>query len=98
LDQKNNDDDDDAPVGMIVTLVLMSAILCVLLTLYFLAKRNKKDQGASRSIDAQCQVLPGSQDDDLDKMYEAKLADDISIDTETSEVVFAVEDIEQRSS
>lgn len=94
-----NEDNDDAPVGMIVTLVLMSAILCVLLILFFLAKRNRKDEGAPRSMDAKCQVLPGSQDDEMNKMYEAKLADDISVDTETSgEVVFAVTDIEQRSS
>eukprot|EP00526_Cylindrotheca_closterium_P005773 CAMPEP_0113639686 /NCGR_PEP_ID=MMETSP0017_2-20120614/20826_1 /TAXON_ID=2856 /ORGANISM="Cylindrotheca closterium" /LENGTH=580 /DNA_ID=CAMNT_0000550925 /DNA_START=23 /DNA_END=1765 /DNA_ORIENTATION=- /assembly_acc=CAM_ASM_000147 len=96
----NGDDDDGASIGLIIGLVLMSAIMCVLCALFFCAKRNKKDQGAPRSVD--CKAIPaGSQDDELNKMYQAKLnGDDFSVDTddESGEIAYAVADIEQRSS
>jgi CubicO group peptidase (beta-lactamase class C family) len=95
----NGDDDGNAPVGWIVTSVLLSAIFCVFCALFLCAKRNKKDQAAPRSVD--CKIIPTSQDDELNKMYEAKLhADDLSVDTddESGEIAYAVADIEQRSS
>lgn len=93
-----NGDDDDAPVGLIIGLVLLGAIMCMLCGLFFCARRNKKDRGAPRSVD--CKIMAGSQDDDLNKMYEAKLnADDLSVDTDddSGEIAYAVADIEQRS-
>ena len=95
----NGDDNGDAPVGWIVTSVLLSAIFCVLCALFVCAKRNKKEQAAPRSVD--CKIIPASQDDELNKMYEAKLhADDLSVDTddESGEIAYAVADMEQRSS
>lgn len=95
-----NGEDDDTPVGWIVGSVLLSAIFCVLCALFCCAKRSKKNnKGAPRSVD--CKIIPGSQDDELNKMYEAKLhADDLSVDTddESGEIAYAVADIEQRSS
>jgi len=94
-----NGDDDNTPVGWIVTSVLMSAILCVLCALFICSKRNKKDQPAPRSVD--CKLIPASQDEELNKMYDAKLhADEVSVDTddESGEIAYAVADIEQRSS
>jgi hypothetical protein len=91
--------DDSAPVGLIIGLALLAALLCVVCTLFFCSKRSTKDRGAPRSVD--CKIVPtGSQDDELNKMYEAKLnADDLSVDTDddSGEIAYAVADIEQRS-
>jgi len=101
------DDDDDAPVGLIIGLVLLSALLCVFCALFFCSKRNKKNKdrgGAPRSVD--CKMIPSggssSQDDELNKMYEAKLNGDddlcsVDTDDESGEIAYAVADLEQRS-
>mmetsp|Transcript_21512 Transcript_21512/g.53148 ORF Transcript_21512/g.53148 Transcript_21512/m.53148 type:complete len:578 (+) Transcript_21512:113-1846(+) len=90
------------PVGLVVTIVLGSIILCMLLALCCYAKRSEKKSQVPKTMEAMCKVapdVPDGYDDDLNKVYDVALDDEDSVDTEESDgiVYFVEEDIEQKS-
>ena len=90
-----NADDDDTPVGLIITFVLLSIMVCVMLTLFFRAK-SKNNEAKQNPRSATAIVAPHGYDDDLNKVYDVSLDDEDSVDTEESDTFIAVEDGEGR--
>jgi len=93
-----SENDDDTPAGLIVLFVLISIIVCIMLTLFFRAKRKNETKNTPRSTEAMFKVAPHGYDDELNKVYDVSLDDEDSVDTEDSDVVTFVveEDIEGR--
>lgn len=90
-----NTDDDETPVGLIITFVLLSIMVCVMLTLFFRAKRrNNETKDIPRSTKAL--VAPHGYDVDLNKVYDVALDDVDSVDTEESDTFIFAEDVEGR--
>lgn len=82
-----NEHDDDTPVGLIVLFVLLSVFVCIMLTLFFRAKRKTDTKDTPRSTEAMFKVAPLGYDDEMNKVYDVSLDDDASVDTEDSDVV-----------
>jgi len=97
-----NANDDGAPVGLIILFVLLSIFVCVMLTLFFRAKRKNETTGAGSrsSTEAMFKVTPEGYDDEFNKVYDVALDDEDSVNTEESDgVTFIVaEDSEGRLS
>jgi len=94
-----NEDNDDAPVGLIVTMILISCIICIMLSLFYRAKAtNQTSKEAPRSSEAMFKPTPDGYDDEMNKVYDVALDDEDSVDTEESDGVayFVEEDIEQQ--